>query len=127
RWPATSSPLILSLTFLSEELMKYLFSRLLIRAAVFGAKKPFNLMDAILDLPIIVILPVRIYWACSVLPWSTFKMPIRSLGGTAAGGFDRPRGLPVAGRALWAAIISCARFVSSTTVASRTGVTGPAF
>src|SRR5437016_4821609 len=106
RWPATFSPLILSVSFFSEELMKYLFSRLLIRAAVFGAKKPFNLMDAIWDLPIIVILPVRTYWDWSVLPWRMFKMPMRSLGGTETGGLDRPSGLPVAGAALWAAIIS---------------------
>src|SRR5579859_1371369 len=65
--------------------MKYLLSRLLMRAAVVGAKKPFSLMEAMLDLPIIVILPVRTYFSWSVFPCRIFNKPIRSLAAAAKG------------------------------------------
>src|SRR5262249_14228096 len=122
------SPLTLILLFLSEAVMKYLLSRLLMRAAVLGAKNPLRRMVAISDLPIIAILPVSTYCVWSVRPSSTFRIPNLSLAGVGDGaGLERPSGPDPALAAALAAMMSCAFFVSSTTVASSLGVTGPGF
>src|SRR5437588_12278033 len=63
RCPENSSLLILTLTLSPDAEMKYLLSRRLMRAAVFGLKNPLSLMVAMLDLPIMAILPVSTYWA----------------------------------------------------------------
>src|SRR5690242_4500150 len=83
RWLWTGSPLIFSLTLCSGA-MKYLLSRLLMRAADFGAKNPLSLIDAMDDLPIMVILLVSAYFSWSLLPSITLSMPTRSLTGVAA-------------------------------------------
>jgi len=70
-----------SLIFASEAEMKYLFSRLLMSAAVVGANMPFNLMEAMLDLPIIVIFAGQDVFVLVRSALQTFSNPIRSFCG----------------------------------------------